>query len=726
MESPTLGNAWSFLSSGLLWYSVSLLPAFAAWPLAAAAAPRSFSWGMARIVALPLWGWLLCLPAVFGKASLTSPILGGVLLGLAVLTWTGRTLARRSSRFSSAAGDVPSLQDMLAFEAVLFVAVVLFSLFAPFMATLTGLGERMRDAALLSSVLREHTFPFQDPWFAGTDVVYYVFGYVTHALLPTVLGVWKPTEAYQVGLIATGSLYVGALAVLFRAAGLGRTASAAGAFVVALGGNLATGLEGLRTLFQSQIYNWWEPSRVIENTITEFPGWTATFGDLHPHFLGMFLWPLALALSVGAVRREAPSRVAAFCLVALAAAWQQGTNAWETPLFLAVLVAAALFVSQGTRVRDRALFLGGLLALFACAVAPFVLHAAKVSRSFGFVSERSDALQWLSHWGLWLVPLFCVGFPGIRRSIGRDMAWGAIALVAVGALLRSGFVLAAACCVFAVGASWVAARSQPTPDTRSVATWLAAVGFGICLLCELVHLKDVYGDKLARLNTVFKFYVPAWTALGVAAVLAVGIAKDAYPRFPRRIGQAFLLAWLVLLAMHPTLGVWTRGNRFQVADHLDGLDGLRREMPDDIRLGEWILEEQKSGRDFDGFAEAPGGAYSSYMRLSTMTGLASPFAWDGYGYWSIQGLDTEARRRLAAVKEAFTAEGDCDVVRGRFLKLGVRFVAVGTAERRQFGEEAALRLSSCLSSERAEGTSSLLGVVPSSPAPRDVSTETSM
>ena len=44
-------------------------------------------------------------------------------------------------------------------------------------------------------------------------------------------------------------------------------------------------------------YNYWDPSRVIPNTINEFPYWSFLFADLHPHMIGIGFTVLFLALA---------------------------------------------------------------------------------------------------------------------------------------------------------------------------------------------------------------------------------------------------------------------------------------------------------------------------------------------------------------------------------------------------------------------------------------------
>jgi len=85
-------------------------------------------------------------------------------------------------------------------------------------------------------------------------------------------------------------------------------------------------------------YNYWDPSRVIPNTINEFPYWSFLFADLHPHMIGMPFTVLFLSL-VYAWLREGEERDSGrvwrtalrwlafpFCLGALAA-----INTWGLP-----------------------------------------------------------------------------------------------------------------------------------------------------------------------------------------------------------------------------------------------------------------------------------------------------------------------------------------------------------------------------------------------------------
>ena len=45
-------------------------------------------------------------------------------------------------------------------------------------------------------------------------------------------------------------------------------------------------------------YDWWSPSRVIPNTINEFPAFSFVLSDLHAHVLALPFAALAVALAL--------------------------------------------------------------------------------------------------------------------------------------------------------------------------------------------------------------------------------------------------------------------------------------------------------------------------------------------------------------------------------------------------------------------------------------------
>ena len=100
--------------------------------------------------------------------------------------------------------------------------------------------------------------------------------------------------------------------------------------------------------------------------------------------------------------------------------------------------------------------------------------------------------------------------PGHRRRRPAPIVFAAMAGNAVLPLLA----------LLLAGAFVVAYRGS---DGEERAGFLLIVaGIAALLACELVFLKDSYGDKLYRMNTVFKLYFQAWTILAIAAPWALG------------------------------------------------------------------------------------------------------------------------------------------------------------------------------------------------------------
>ncbi|HEX9115446.1 MAG TPA: DUF2298 domain-containing protein, partial [Anaerolineae bacterium] len=293
-------------------------------------------------------------------------------------------------------------------------------------------GEKPMDLAYLTAVIKSTTFPPYDPWFAGGFINYYYFGFVIVGALIKLTGI-VPTVAYNLAVPALFALTgLGAFGVAYNlAAGDAETAGEdevrgapdgipgwalfagfAGTLFVAFAGNLGEiklildqwssrsalqihstipGLAGLvRTLAGAlawligrggfQIPNdwwFWNASRVIPDTINEFPFFTFVYADLHAHMIAFPLGLLALGAAVALVRSvsgrdpaaaEAQSRLAEaaaelvepspwtirrdqmlpLLLLGFLIGALRATNTWDFPTYLLVALAA-LVVLEITR-----------------------------------------------------------------------------------------------------------------------------------------------------------------------------------------------------------------------------------------------------------------------------------------------------------------------------------------------------------------------------------------
>src|SRR5207245_2530805 len=125
-------------------------------------------------------------------------------------------------------------------------------------------------------------------------------------------------------------------------------AGIAGAALTAIAGNLAGPREWLVNKRHLDWDYFWATSRVIPNTINEYPIWSLTFADLHAHVLAMPLLLLLFACALQFVRTHADrdssliQRLLHAALLGYSAAVVALTNAWDVPLLAGLLPLVAV------------------------------------------------------------------------------------------------------------------------------------------------------------------------------------------------------------------------------------------------------------------------------------------------------------------------------------------------------------------------------------------------
>ncbi len=751
--------------AALAWFAALWLAGMLTWPLLWPALRRLPDRGYAAarvlgpaVVAFPAW-WL----ASLGLVRFDAPLVLGCAAVLAALAaaalWRRRAEVR--APLAAALGLIAATE---ALAAAAFLVMLLLRARNPDLWHPVFGGEKPMDFAHLNAVMRSPGFPPHDPWFAGSRLNYYYGGHVPTAGLAKTLGT-PPATAYNLAIAsafgAAATAVFGAAAAAWLAAGrrLGgggcegknrpsrrRWLAAvgvglAGVALTLLAGNLhsivqlaalaqrAAGAEGVGLLAAPGVlvggdlareFDFWAATRVLPDTVNEFPWFTFMYGDLHPHLMNLANTAAALlgcAALLGLGERARRGRrdgrrawIGVLALQTFVLGLHRVTNPWDYPTSTVVTAAVLAYVLwRSRRLGARAAAAAGigaavlLPALTQALFWPF--HAAYVDFFGGWdpTPATTPAARWLLVFGLPAAVLATYAAVVLAASLrraepGARRGWLAAltvsgACIAAG-LLGSGFdwstrALLAGLLGLAAAAAWQA-RARPA-RLAPLACLLA--GLGLTAIPEVVVVRDDIG----RLNTVFKTYLQAWMLLGLGAALALPVLLQSLARVRRRRFAWLRLVWaggLSLLAAaalaYPLLATPHKLSlRIQpLPDTLDGeafMDGGRISDPDggpidlsaDWHAIRWLRANVPGAPVV---AETPTTIYRWGGRVAVYTGLPSVIAWDWHAKQQHWGYVHEAEARFDDARELF-ATPDLQRARALLSTYNVGLVYVGELER---------------------------------------------
>jgi YYY domain-containing protein len=564
--------------------------------------------------------------------------------------------------------------------------------------------EKFMDLAFLNSLTRNAAMPPADPWMAGRSINYYYWGYLLAAALAKVSTV-TTFVSYNL-LIATfaGYSFVAAACLGLRLSG-GRLAAGVWAGVATVfAGNLAGALDAWNAPL-GKGFDYWHASRVIASgdTINEFPFFTFFQADLHPHLLAFPFFIAAFAVAHRFIERgpwRAPGEtwtkgtllgaIGGALLVTGAAGTAYAANNWNLPAMGILLVFAGIFQpGKGERLPTiQEAFRGALLGV-ALLVATrllwkpywlsYRLPEAQVLRA----TQASALLEFLGVWGL----LFAAAIAGLwPRPAANEQADHRgklfLAATAAGSLLVALLAQRPALCVvvFLGGIALRAARRrlqgrEGSPDP--FALFLLLLSLAVIGGCEFVYFKDSYGDKLQRMNTIFKFYHQAWPLLAIAAAV---FAERAWRESThRRVLRIALATTAALALLYPFDAFLSRLRQLEGGFSLDARAALVRRNPGDAAAIEWLQKHAPRGRVV---MEATGDPYSEYSRISTHTGIPAVLGWGNHeGLW--RSNDPEVAERAGQIR-TFYGASDLSLAIKTLQTYHVNYVVVGDLERQTY------------------------------------------
>lgn len=653
---------------------------------------------------------VLALPV--GMALGTLGLVAYLITLLFLLVVTSRFFPREEQRFSA-----EQLVPLIVFAA----AFVVFHEFCLMWPDFVSMGERLRDYAILSATLQNPLSP-AEPWMVGEPLHYYLFWYRFGHFIATFGGL-ETWETYHVLVAFCFAFFAASLFRLFsNCFNFSRGTALVLTGLVVLGSNL----RGV-AFFLLRETSWWDPSRVIRGAINEFPAWSFLLGDLHPHYLNLGLIPFCLCLLFG-FRRVAASPVRGILIGAgffiLVPLWISNSNAWEVPMWAAVLgslllvqvvylitapgrpghvprwgcalqtlLFEALPVSAGEKVWSRAMaFFSKLIApwkrddlkLLASGLAIEIWLALLFFWSLRSLPEAGHPLRWVSapiprttlgeimlHWGVVLVLIALSQLLLIKSREGK-ITW--IAVLAVTSIANQAWPVLAVLLCFELGRLLLDALFEESPAPGWDMTHaLGIAGLALIILPEFVFVDDPYGGDNERMNTIFKIYSSAWFMLHVYAfTLARAAWQRAFGASPPFILKIGALAMLCGFFFYTT--TLRRSNNFSVEPVAQGLSVLNERFPG---AAEAIQKLQKFPRGV--VLEAQGPAYDNTSHVSTLSGRQSYLGWANHA-----GLLTkkyaEVQRREQVTREIYV-EPDCERKRQKLYDEKIDYVVLGPLER---------------------------------------------
>jgi len=459
--------------------------------------------------------------------------------------------------------------------------------------------------------------------------------------------------------------------------------------------------------------------------ITEFPYFTFLFADLHAHMMTMPFALLALALGFAVLLGVSRSGSKSFwtwacaALMGLAVGSLWTINSWEYPAYVLLMVgfaASAAWLMPG-ELRSR-VALGIALALVAIVVSyvaflPF--HGATETFGTGIEPTRwrtplsnyllIHALPLLAAVGLFSATLPRALAPLLNRIRAATPVPAAQQWLLVGVLVgialacyfwAAGFLTAGVLMVMLTLACWSLAATllngqESTTRSDVAALGLLAVALAIGIGVDFVRVE---GD-IARMNTVFKYYLVAWLLLGIAGAYGLWRGWTAWRYHKGYVGSLIRLSLAqmvgllaVAVMIYPILATPVRiQDRFHSTPlTLNGAawmpDAVHSERDEPIEMrwdADAILWLQDNVAGSPVILEAHGDQYRWNGRMSVYTGLPTVIGWPWHQTQQRNDWDLiqERARDVSSIYNTLSKNAALDLID----RYGVRYIVVGDLER---------------------------------------------
>lgn len=584
---------------------------------------------------------------------------------------------------------------IIRFEILFLFAFVGFSFIRAYSPDIywTG-GEKFMDMAFINSLVRTADFPPPDPWMSGTVIYYYYFGYLIVANLIKITGI-LPSAAFN---LAAASFFALSLTSAF---GIGYNLTEKTrygiitAFFVVIAGNLVGFFQFMDILFVQKgdvinnvlTFNYWTSSRVIPDTINEFPFFSFLQGDVHAHMISITFQLLIILLLLNFMKSRTLDTASIFVL-GLSIGFLYPLNTWDYPvyLFLAIFVMASHFFLSGSSQFGPGSSKGlavSIAAIGATAALSYFLYlpyhiSYEVERAVSFVpSGRTSLIYYLAINGLFLFLIYSHVIL-TSKKYNQNPVYFIVFLIMISVISA---VLEFELLIVLIPLLILSVISIfKEKDENSLFLFILIItGILLSLFCELFYIKDALGSgnpAYIRLNTVFKFYLPNWLLWGVSAGAVLYKFRDHF--IQKRIWSVIALLLIMMVSIYPVFATIGKSGAFRGEPTLDGEAYVKKEHPQEYMAILWF-------RNITGqpvVLQAPGESYKWNTYVTALTGLPTVTGWAGHEItWKMDFSEINARR--SDVDNMYTSL-DPEAVDVLLRKYDVSYIYFGDAEAKRY------------------------------------------
>ncbi len=350
--------------------------------------------------------------------------------------------------------------------------------------------------------------------------------------------------------------------------------------------NLIIFFNGLKLYINGAQFNYypgdwyWIPSRTIPGEpITEFPFFTFLYGDPHAHLFAYPItilalsWTLSLIIDKFRFSKRMETLVSIFS-GALIIGSLRAINSWDYPTYLGIALCAIVFCGikyfePGDNFLGSlptiwkkwivsALFSFGFILLTVLLYQPFIKWFGQgYTAADIWQGDKTPIASYLTHWGLFIFIIYSWLGTEIYRWMAhtplsalqpyyRYQKYFIYLFILILIITTTGFIFGVNVVLIIIPAltslAFLIFRRDYSDRKRFIVLILIA-GLTLTLAVEIVVIK---GD-IGRMNTVFKFYLQAWTLLGLSSAYLLG--KILNRVFSRKVNSQVKKIWLIAFSI---------------------------------------------------------------------------------------------------------------------------------------------------------------------------------